>query len=53
MESDVFGRLLDERLREEVTASKHAVEVTAEFKTDFDTNWRDDESASASARQRK
>jgi hypothetical protein len=41
MESDVFGRLLDERLRAEVGGTKHAVSVTTAFKSEFDAAWTD------------
>ena len=41
MESEVFGRLLDERFREEVSGSKHAVSVTTSFKPEFDQRWSD------------
>ncbi len=40
MENEVFGRLLDEQLRRNVSGAKHAVTVTAEFKPVFDTAWR-------------
>lgn len=39
MESEVFGRLLDERFKEDVTGSKHAVSVTTSFKPEFDALW--------------
>lgn len=39
MESEVFGRLLDERFKEEVSGSKHAVSVTTSFKPEFDHLW--------------
>lgn len=39
MESEVFGRLLDERFKEEVSGSKHAVSVTTSFKPEFDAKW--------------
>lgn len=39
MENDVFGRLLDERFKEEVSGSKHAVSVTTAFKPEFDLSW--------------
>lgn len=38
MESEVFGRLLDERFKE-VSGSKHAVSVTTSFKPEFDKLW--------------
>ncbi len=41
MESDVFGRLLDERQKSDVTGSNHAVSVTADFKSEFDATWTD------------
>jgi hypothetical protein len=41
MESDVFGRLLDEKFKEEVSGSKHAVSVTSSFKPVFDQAWTD------------
>jgi hypothetical protein len=41
MENEVFGRLLDERFKEEVSGSKHAVSVTTAFKPKFDTLWSD------------
>lgn len=41
MDGDVFGRLLDERMREERTASRHAVSVASSFKTEFDGDWTD------------
>lgn len=41
MESDVFGRLLDERQRSDVTGKNHAVTVTADFKSEFDAAWTD------------
>lgn len=41
MENEVFGRLLDEQLRRNVSASKHAVSVTTSFKPEFDNKWRD------------
>lgn len=42
MEGDVFGRMLDERMREEVSGSRHAVSVTTDFKREFDRNWTDE-----------
>jgi energy-coupling factor transporter ATP-binding protein EcfA2 len=39
MESDVFGRLLDERLKAEVDGQHHAVSVTTAFKSEFDSAW--------------
>jgi hypothetical protein len=39
MGNEVFGRLLDERLRRDVSARKHAVDVTTEYKPIFDTAW--------------
>lgn len=39
MESEVFGRLLDERLKSEVTGRQHAVSVTTAFKPQFDAAW--------------
>lgn len=41
MENDVFGRLLDERFKEDVSGSKHAVSVTTSFKPEFDADWSD------------
>lgn len=41
MESEVFGRLLDERFKEQVSGSKHAVSVTTTFKPEFDKRWAD------------
>lgn len=41
MENEVFGRLLDETLKEERTATKHAVTVTTAFKPWFDAQWKD------------
>lgn len=41
MESDVFGRLLDERLKDEVDGKRHAVSVTTSFKPEFDAAWTD------------
>ena len=41
MGNDVFGRLLlDEPVRRDVSAKKHAVDVTSEFKPIFDGAWR-------------
>jgi len=40
MESDVFGRLLDERMRRQVGSTRHAVDVTSEFKPIFDGAWQ-------------
>jgi AAA domain, putative AbiEii toxin, Type IV TA system/AAA ATPase domain len=42
MESDVFGRLLDERMRQDKSASQHAVSITSRFKTEFDSLWLDE-----------
>lgn len=42
MEGDVFGRMLDERMREEVSGSRHAVSVTTDFKREFDRSWTDE-----------
>jgi hypothetical protein len=39
MEGDVFGRLLDEKLKREVTGKNHAVSVTTAFKPEFDAAW--------------
>jgi AAA domain, putative AbiEii toxin, Type IV TA system len=39
MENDVFGRLLNERLREQVSGTNHAVSVTTAFKPEFDKQW--------------
>lgn len=39
MESEVFSRLLAERLSEEVAASRHSVTVTQAYKTEFDRAW--------------
>lgn len=39
MESEVFGRLLDEKLREEVGGRNHAVSVTTAFKPVFEGAW--------------
>jgi hypothetical protein len=39
MESDVFGRLLDETMKDEVGSKRHAVSVTSEFKPVFDAHW--------------
>lgn len=41
MEGEVFGRLLDERIRVEVGASRHAVDVATAFKPEFDSHWLD------------
>ena len=41
MESDVFGRLLDEKLKAEVGGKSHVVTVTTAFKTEFDGRWND------------
>ncbi|UPK77160.1 AAA family ATPase [Nocardioidaceae bacterium SCSIO 66511] len=41
MEDDVFSRLLDDQLRWEKSGSRHAVQVTSDFKTLFDTRWKD------------
>lgn len=41
MEVEVFGRLLDERMKAEVSASRHAVSVTTSFKPEFDQLWTD------------
>jgi hypothetical protein len=43
MESEVFGRLLDERLKNEVSGQRHAVSVTTSFKPEFDAAWADPE----------
>ncbi|GAA2159028.1 hypothetical protein GCM10009826_24070 [Humibacillus xanthopallidus] len=43
MENDVFGRMLDERLREQVSASRHAVSVTTDFKQSFDGLWAEED----------
>jgi predicted ATP-dependent endonuclease of OLD family len=41
MENDVFSRLLGDRIQEEKSASRHSVDVTAEFKAEFDQKWKD------------
>lgn len=41
MGTDVFSRQLQERLSDSVDASHHAVTVTTEFKTEFDSSWAD------------
>ncbi|SRR6266516_6953697 len=41
MESAIFSRMLDEKLRAEKAASAHAVTVTTAFKTEFDILWED------------
>ncbi|RSM38150.1 hypothetical protein DMA12_34290 [Amycolatopsis balhimycina DSM 5908] len=41
MENDVFSRLLGDRIQEEKSGSRHAVDVTAKFKTEFDEEWTD------------
>lgn len=41
MDNDVFGRMLDERIRAEVGPSRHAVDVTSDFKRTFDEHWPD------------
>lgn len=41
MENEVFGRLLDETMKEERTATRHAVTVTTTFKPWFDAQWKD------------
>ena len=40
-ETDVFGRLLNERFKREVSAHRHAVDVTSDFKQEFDKLWPD------------
>ena len=40
MEYDVFGRLLDEQIRQHVGATRHAVDVTTAFKPVFDAAWK-------------
>lgn len=42
-ESDVFSRLLDDRMRSEVNSQNHAVSVTSAFKPEFDIFWADPE----------
>jgi hypothetical protein len=49
MENDVFGRLLDEQLREKKSANRHAVEITSAYKKEFDALWREPEFRLASA----
>ena len=41
MESDVFGRMLTERIKVEKSASRHETVVMAAFKTEFDAHWID------------
>lgn len=41
MEGDVFGRLLDERLKSDVGATRHAVNVMTDFKAEFEAAWLD------------
>lgn len=36
----VFGQMLEERLGRESGSGRHRSEVTAEFSTEFETNWR-------------
>lgn len=43
MESDVFGRLLDEQVRRNVSPTKHLVDVTSAFKKSFDAEWKSPE----------
>lgn len=43
MESDVFSRLLQERLSTEVSASAHQVTVMTAYKAEFDWDWQDEE----------
>jgi hypothetical protein len=40
MESEVFGRMLDERQREEVSGSRHLVNVATDFKAEFAQLWQ-------------
>ncbi len=40
MGSDVFGRMLSERLVSEVSAGNHQVNVSTNFKTEFDLDWK-------------
>ena len=39
METKVFVRALDQKLREDVTATSHRVSVTEAFQVDFDREW--------------
>ncbi len=41
MESDVFGKMLTERIKVEKSASRHETVVMATFKTEFDALWSD------------
>lgn len=41
MESEVFSRLLGDRIQEEKGSSRHAVDVTTDFKDEFDQEWQD------------
>lgn len=41
MGSDVFGRLLDEELRNGVSATRHRAQLSADFKRSFDERWAD------------
>lgn len=41
METDVFSRMLDDRMRAQKTGQNHAVSVTSAFKKEFDLLWAD------------
>jgi predicted ATP-dependent endonuclease of OLD family len=41
MEDDVFGKMLHERIKMEKSAQRHETMIMADFKKEFDSNWKD------------